>query len=95
MATRRIFTSEFKVEAVRLVSERGLSVADVLESGSVCGLHRIEHLMRRQALRARRRGMPIDRGDRLTSVITPNVLDRQLQAAAPNQKWVADVTYLW
>ena len=27
MATRRIFTSEFKVEAVRLVSERGVSVA--------------------------------------------------------------------
>ena len=27
MAKRRIFTSEFKVEAVRLVSERGVSVA--------------------------------------------------------------------
>ena len=27
MAKRRIFTSEFKVEAVRLVAERGVSVA--------------------------------------------------------------------
>lgn len=70
---------------------------DVLEAGSVCGLHRIERLMRKQALRARprRRGMPIDRGERLTSAIAPNVLDRQFQAAAPNQKWVADFTYLW
>lgn len=65
---------------------------DVLEAGSVCGLHRIERLMGKQALRARprHRRMPIDRGERLTSAIAPNVLDRQFQAAAPNQKWVAD-----
>lgn len=25
----------------------------------------------------------------------PNVLDRQFAAARPNQKWVADFTYLW
>ena len=25
----------------------------------------------------------------------PNVLDRQFAAARPNQKWVADLTYLW
>lgn len=68
---------------------------DVLALGHHCGLHRIERLMREQALRARprRRGLPHDRGQR--SAIADNVLDRQFQAEAPNQKWVADFTYIW
>ena len=49
---------------------------DVLADGVSCGLHRIERLMRSQALRARprRRGLPKDEGARLASVIAPNVL---------------------
>ena len=68
---------------------------DVLALGHDCGLHRIERLMRLQALRARpkRRGLPKDRGER--SAIADNVLDRQFQADVPNQKWVADFTYIW
>ena len=51
--------------------------------------------MRAQGLRARprRRGLPKDHGDR--SVIAGNVLDRQFTADRPNQKWVADFTYIW
>ena len=51
--------------------------------------------MRVQGLRARprRRGLPKDHGDR--SVIAGNVLDRQFTADRPNQKWVADFTYVW
>ncbi|WP_126312673.1 IS3 family transposase [Delftia acidovorans] len=68
---------------------------DVLEQGQTCGLHRIERLMREQALRARprRRGLPKDRGAR--GAVADNVLDRQFQADGPNQKWVADFTYIW
>ena len=68
---------------------------DVLADGISCGLHRVERLMRQQALRARprRRGLPKDTGER--SVIAANVLDRQFTAEAPNQKWVADFTYIW
>ena len=68
---------------------------DVLALDHNCGLHRIERLMREQALRARprRRGLPQDRGQR--SAIAGNVLDRQFQADAPNQKWVTDFTYIW
>ncbi len=70
---------------------------DVLASGERCGLHRVERLMRAQALRARprRRGLPVDRGARPTAAPAANVLDRQFVAQAPNQKWVADFTYLW
>ncbi|MDO9019375.1 MAG: IS3 family transposase [Myxococcales bacterium] len=68
---------------------------DVLALGQSCGLHRVERLMRLQALRARprRRGLPKDAGER--SAIASNVLDRQFQADGPNQKWVADFTYIW
>lgn len=68
---------------------------DVLAEGISCGLHRIERLMRQQGLRARprRRGLPKDNGER--SVIADNVLDRQFAADKPNQKWVADFTYIW
>lgn len=70
---------------------------DVLAEGHRCGLHRIERLMQAQALRARprRRGLPVDTGQRSIAAIAPNVLDRQFQASSPNQKWVADFTYLW
>jgi putative transposase len=68
---------------------------DMLELGHACGLHRVERLMREQALRARprRRGLPQDRGERCA--VADNVLDRQFQAEGPNQKWVADFTYIW
>ena len=69
---------------------------DVLAEGVACGLHRIERLMRAQALRARprRRALPKDEGARLTSP-APNTLDRQFTAERPNQKWIADFTYVW
>ena len=65
---------------------------DVRAEGQSCDLHRIERLMRQQALNARprRRGLPMDDGQR--SVIAENVLDRQFSAKAPNQEWVADFT---
>ena len=68
---------------------------DVLEEGLACGLHRIERLMRVNALRARprRRGKPKD--DRERSVIADNILERNFQADRPNQKWLADFTYIW
>ena len=154
---RRKFAREFKLEAVRLVRERGVTIAqhrgiwpvawmcgalgvsrsgfhawlnrapsqrarddevigarlktshitsyrtygarrvwhDLLAEGISCGLHRVERLMRQQGLRARprRRGLPKDQGER--SVIAGNVLDRQFTADGPNQKWVADFTYIW
>ena len=70
---------------------------DVLAEGVACGLHKIERLMRAQALRARprRRGLPKDAGDRLMAALSPNLLDRQFEAERPNQKWIADFTYVW
>ena len=70
---------------------------DLLAEGADCGLHRIERLMRLQALRARprRRRLPKDEGDRQAHGVPANILDRQFEAERPNQKWIADFTYIW
>jgi putative transposase len=67
---------------------------DVLAEGLACGLHHVERLMRLNGLRARpkRRGLPKVTGER--AVIADNVLDRDFSAERPNQKWVADFTYI-
>jgi putative transposase len=69
---------------------------DVLAEGIDCGLHRIERLMQAQALRARprRRGLPKDQGQR-PAIAAPNLLDREFHAERPNQRWIADFTYVW
>ena len=67
-----------------------------LRAGNVaCGENRAARLMHQAGLRARPapRRLPLDTGAR--SSVAPNVLDRQFSAAVPNQKWVADFTYLW
>ena len=70
---------------------------DVLAEGVFCGLHRIERLMHKNALKARprRRKMPSDTGPRVIHAIAPNILDRQFHATQPNRKWIADFTYVW
>ena len=70
---------------------------DLLAEGVPCGLHRVERLMRLQALKARprRRRLPPDPGERQACAVAPNVLDRGFEAPAPNRKWVADFTYVW
>jgi putative transposase len=72
-------------------------LGDVLDAGHLCGRQRVARLMRQEALwaRPRRRARPMDTGERPLHTLVPNVLDRQFTASAPNQKWVADFTYLW
>ena len=90
-----------KVRASFLASDRTYGARrvwhDMLAEGIACGLHRIERLMRLQALKARprRRRLPPDLGERQVAAIAANVLDRAFVAPAPNRKWIADFTYVW
>jgi putative transposase len=90
-----------QVKASFLASDRTYGARrvwrDVLADGVECGLHRIERLMRLQGLRARprRRRLPKDEGDRQIAAVPANLLDRQFAAERPNQKWIADFTYIW
>jgi transposase InsO family protein len=58
-------------------------------------LYRFERLMSQEGLRARprRRGLPKD--GRQRHAVSPNILDRSFVGSAPNQKWIADFTYIW
>jgi putative transposase len=90
-----------KVRASFLGSDRTYGARrvwrDLAAEGVSCGLHRIERLMRLQALKARprRRRLPPDLGERRAGAIAANVLDRGFEAPAPNRKWIADFTYVW
>ena len=88
-AVDRSFTSSDRTYGARRVWH------DVLAEGLSCGLHRVERIMRERGLRARprRRGLPKDVGVRAAA--SDNLLDRAFEASAPNQKWVADFTYIW
>jgi putative transposase len=39
--------------------------------------------------------LPKDNGDRQIANVPINLLDRQFAAEQPNQKWIADFTYVW
>jgi putative transposase len=90
-----------RVRASFLASDRTYGARriwrDLAAEGVSCGLHRIERLMRLQALKARprRRRLPPDLGDRQAGSVAANVLDRGFEAPAPNRKWIADFTYVW
>jgi putative transposase len=90
-----------KVRASFLGSDRTYGARrvwrDMLAEGISCGLHRIERLMRLQALKARprRRRLSPDLGERQAAAVAPNVLDRSFEAPAPNRIWIADFTYIW
>src|SRR3989442_14412587 len=78
-----------KVRASFLASDRTYGARrvwrDLLTEGVSCGLHRIERLMRVQALKAspRRPRLPPDLGERPATAVAPNVLNRTFEASAP------------
>jgi len=70
---------------------------DLRAWGYPCSRERVARLMREAGLqgRRRRRRLPGDAGVRSASSVAPNLLDRQFEASGPNQRWVADFTYIW
>ena len=70
---------------------------DLKDWGHDVRRERVARLVRSLKLLAqpKRRKRPVDKGQRLESAIAPNSLDREFTATAPNQKWVADFTYVW
>jgi putative transposase len=69
---------------------------DLHEAGERVGENRVARLMRRAEIVALRRWKrrPVDEGVRPECAVAGNVLDRDFEASAPNQKWVADFTYI-
>jgi putative transposase len=78
VAIRRSFSESDRTYGARRVRQ------DLRHWGHRCGIHRVERLMRREQLvaRRRRRRMPFDSGPRPEHSIAPNVLQRQFAAVA-------------
>ncbi len=61
----------------------------------ICGLHRVERLMRDAGIRPRMRRKYVRTTDSKHShPVAPNILDQDFTASAPNQVWVSDITYI-
>lgn len=70
--------------------------AALVARGVACGRHRVARLMRAQGLvgRTPRRYRPVTTRQQAGNRVAPNVLNRDFNATQPDQKWVADITYL-
>ena len=68
---------------------------ELLKRGFRCGHNRVARLMREHGIRAKqaRKFRPTTNSNHSLPV-APNVLARDFEAEAPNQKWVADITYV-
>jgi len=69
---------------------------DLKDQGETVGRHRIARLMRENGITAR----PLKRFRKTTDSnhdlpVAPNLLERNFEAARPNQVWVGDITYIW
>lgn len=66
------------------------------QAGVACVKHRVARLMRLQGLQARhkRRFKPLATDSAHALPVAANLLDQDFTATAPNQKWVADITYI-
>lgn len=70
--------------------------AELRAKGRRVGRKRVERLMRKNGIQARRkRHFRRTTDSNHTQPIAPNILARQFEAAAPNRAWVTDVTYVW
>jgi transposase InsO family protein len=63
--------------------------------GEPCAVNTVARFMREEGLRARRRRtFRVTTDSRHGLPVAENLLGRDFHAAAPNQKWVADITYI-
>ena len=69
--------------------------AELVARGLQVGRNRVARLMRAAGVRAQRpRRRQITTDSRHALSVAPNLLQRDFQAEAPNQKWLGDITYI-
>lgn len=71
-------------------------VHELRENGLAVGRRRVARLMRENGLRARQKRRFMRTTDSLHAFpVAPNLLDQDFTATGPNQKWGADISYVW
>jgi putative transposase len=70
-------------------------VHELRSQAVVCGRHRVARLMRQAGLRVKsRHPYKVTTQSQPRLLVADNLLGRDFTAAGPNQKWVADITYI-
>ena len=68
---------------------------DLLEMGVDCSLNRLKRRMKKLAIKAvTRKKFKVTTDSNHNLPIAPNLLSRDFETTAPNQKWVGDITYI-
>ena len=88
--------------AIRAAHERGRGTygpkkirTELAEQGIVVGLNRIRRLRKQHGIRCTHKNkFRVTTDSKHNLPIAPNLLDRQFACTAPNQVWVADITYI-
>jgi putative transposase len=69
--------------------------AELIEQGSQCSRKRVARLMRREGIQAKmRKRFKVTTRANPKATAAPNLLQQDFHACAPNQRWVADITYV-
>lgn len=69
--------------------------AELQAQGHACSLNRVARLMRQHHIRAkRRRRYKTTTNSDHSDPVAPNLLEQDFTASRPNEKWVADITYI-
>jgi len=69
---------------------------ELAENGVVIGRHRVARLMRENGLSPKRKQKFKKTTDsRHNKAVASNLLDQDFSAEAPNEKWAADISYIW
>lgn len=69
-------------------------LADLREAGETCSRNRVARLMRVNKIKAMRGYKTPRTVPGKPSIVSPNLLQRQFTAHAPDQAWVTDITYI-
>ena len=94
LAPRLLLIVRASYMASRGVCRARRAFGDLREAGEICGLHRVERLMRRNKIKAIR-GYKSPRAlAGRPSIIASNHLQRAFSIDAPNTAWVTNITYI-
>ena len=70
--------------------------AALKKRGEICGIHRVERIMRVGKIRSKMRPKYQRTTDsKHNHPVAANILAQKFTASAPNQVWVSDITYIW
>jgi transposase InsO family protein len=77
-------------------SEANEITQELLDAGVECSENRVARLMRENEIAAKtKRKFKVTTNSRHNLPVAPNLVNQGFTAAAPNQLWLSDITYIW